>query len=191
MTKRPVRHHKSDRLICPGASAAEIACDHALAPFDRAARAMDAKWGIDRLPELVSPETAAKYGSAMAKLNTAIDSGDAEEVAARVGVCIRGMDALEAEAISLGHQPMPADVWIAEADGIRFGVCREPGDWPTLKAVHPDLVTYTLREVALALAHYRDTGLNFHAVKEAFPGAQITEIRQSPLAEELDDEIVF
>lgn len=191
MTKRPVRQHKQDRLICPGATAAEIACDHALAPFDRAARDMEAKWGIDRLPELVSPETAAKYGSAMAKLNAAIDSGDADEVAARVGVCIRGMAALEAEAISRGHQPLPGEFWLAEADGIQFGITKEAGDWPVIQAAYPGLVTYTLREVALALAHYRATGLAFHAVKAAIPGAQIAEIRQSPLAEELDDEILF
>ena len=44
-------------------------CDYALAPFDRRFREMDKKWGCDKLPELVSAETAAKWGSTMEKLN--------------------------------------------------------------------------------------------------------------------------
>jgi hypothetical protein len=42
--------------------------------------AMDKKWGVDRLVELVSPDMAERYGAAMAKLNAAIDARDPEQV---------------------------------------------------------------------------------------------------------------
>ena len=73
MTKRPNklgRQKLEDRLISPSAASPnEVACDLALGSLDRVAREMDRKWGVDRLPDLVSPEMAAKYGSAMGKLN--------------------------------------------------------------------------------------------------------------------------
>lgn len=191
MSKRPHRQNKGDRLIHPGASADEIRCDHAVAPFDRVAREMERRWGIDRLPELVSPATAQRYGAAIALLNEALAANDPQRCADMAANCIRGMEKMDAEARILGHQPLPGEFWLAEADGLQFGITKEAGDWPGIQAAYPGLVTYTLREVALALAHYRATGLAFHAVKAAIPGAQITEIRQSPLAEELDDEILF
>ena len=73
MTKRPSkpsRQKLEDRLTSPSAASPnEVACDLALGSLDRMAREMDRKWGVDRLPDLVSPEMAAKYGSAMGKLN--------------------------------------------------------------------------------------------------------------------------
>ena len=67
---KPGRQKLEDRLISPSAASPEgIGCDMALGGLDRMAREMDRKWGVDRLPDLVSPEMAAKYGSAMGKLN--------------------------------------------------------------------------------------------------------------------------
>ena len=188
MTPRPHRQGKGDRLIYPGASAAEIQCDHALAPFDRMALEMDRKWGIDRLPALVSPETAAKYGSAIAKLNAAINASDPDDTAARAGVCIRGMHAMDREASAAGHQPMPPTIWEIEIGGRICGIIQDNADWPVVAAHRPGLTTYTLREVAIALDHNK----NALAVKDQIPGAQITAIRQpSPIAVELDDDIPF
>jgi hypothetical protein len=67
---KPSRQKLEDRLISPlDASLNEVACDLALGGLDRMAREMDRKWVVDRLPDLVSPEMAAKYGSAMGRLN--------------------------------------------------------------------------------------------------------------------------
>ena len=81
---RPQRHHKGDRLMHSGAKPEEVACDFALGPFDTAARDTERKWGINRLEGLVSPETAAKYGSAIGKLNAALgtneDGGERDSV---------------------------------------------------------------------------------------------------------------
>ena len=187
---RPQRQRMADRLINPGATDDQIKCDYALAPFDRAARKMENLWGVDRLPELVSTETAAKYGSAMAKLNVAINADDPEMVAARAAVCIKGLAAMDAEARSLGHKPAPAEVWLYELDGHRFGIIRETGDWTTLQESHPGLTLYSLREVALALQSYKSALPKIEAIKAAFPGAEITAVR-SKLAEELEDDLPF
>jgi hypothetical protein len=72
--KRPTRQRKSDRMLHSGVTQEEIQCDYALAPFDHMAHSLDLKWGVDRLVELVSPDMAERYGSAMAKLNAAIDA---------------------------------------------------------------------------------------------------------------------
>lgn len=183
---RPRRERKADRLIVPGATADEIACDYALAPFDAAALDSERRWGIDRLPELVAPELAAKYGAAVAYLNDRINAADAAGTAAAATNCIRGLAAMDAAARAAGHQPLPAEVWIGEVDGHRFGVTRDLRDWPALAAAYPGLRVYSLREVGNALAHY---GQMVAAVKDQFPGAEAKPRPPTQLETELEDEI--
>lgn len=184
---RPQRHNKGDRLMHSGIKPEEVACDFALGPFDTAARNMERKWGVSRLEGLVSPETAARYGSALGKLNAAIDANDPAEVAARAGVCIRGMAAMDAEATAAGHQPIPPQVQEIEVDGKLCAVLWDGNAWPVYAALRPGVRTYTPREVANALAAY---GQTVAAVKDAFPSAEVKAVR-SPLAQALDDEIPF
>ena len=98
MAGQKYHRRKEDPLFWSGITAEELACDKAAAPFDEAIRQMDAKWGIGRLVANVSPETAAKWGSALAKLNAAIAARDVDETVARVGVLLRGLTAMDAEA---------------------------------------------------------------------------------------------
>ncbi len=77
--KRPLRKKAADRLIHEQMAREQIMCDYAIAPLDRLAIEMDNKWGIDRLPEIVSPATAARYGAAMAHLNASIEKADPAE----------------------------------------------------------------------------------------------------------------
>lgn len=186
---RPARHNKGDRLMHSGAKPEEVACDFALGPFDTAARDMERKWGINRLEGLVSPETAARYGSALGKLNAAIEAGDPAEVAVRVGVCIRGLSAMDKEATAAGHQPIPPAAQEIEVDGTLFAVLWDGNAWPVYAALRPGVRTYTPREVANALAAY---GQTVAAIKDAFPGAQVSAVRKpTPLEAELDDNIPF
>lgn len=183
--RRPRRKKLGDRLVTPDARADEISCDHAVAPFDRAARKADQTWGIDRLPELVSPATAAKYGSALAKLNAALEASQPDEVAARAAVCIRGLAAMEAEARAAGHQPMPDDFWMYEQNGDRIIIARTMTDWPLIEKMHPGVPIFSLTEVANALESYGQTVV---AVKQHFPGSEVKSIK--PIKkEELEDAI--
>jgi hypothetical protein len=184
---RPQRHGKGDRLMHSGAKPDEIACDFALGPFDTAARNMERKWGVDRLDGLVSPETAAKFGSAIGKLNAAIDAADPAEVAVRAAVCIRGLAAMDAEATAAGHKPIPPEAYEVEVDGQLCAVLADGNMWPVYAALRPGVRTYTPREVGLALAAY---GQTIAAIKDTFVGAQVTAVR-SPLAKELNDDIPY
>ncbi len=56
---------------------------------------MEIKWGCDRLPGLVAPQTAAKFGSAKAKLDAAIELNVAADVARTASVMLRGWAALD------------------------------------------------------------------------------------------------
>lgn len=183
MAKRPQRRRKSDRLICPGATRAEQECDMALAPFDRAARASETKWGIDRLPSLVSPETARVWGVTMANLNAALEACKPVDVVACVQSAMRGLEVMDAEATAAGHAPAQGLLFEFEiepdGDGqepFRFAVLEDDMEWRTVKDKRPDLVLFSKREIAQAIRFYMRSDL-FLEVKKQFPGAQISKIK--------------
>ncbi len=183
--RRPRRQKLGDRLTSPDARAEEIACDHGVAPFDRVATEMDRTWGIDRLPELVSPETAARYGSALAKLNAALEANNPEDCAARAAVCIRGMQSMDKEARALGHAPMPSGFWMYEQNGDTIIIAQDNRDWTLIEKIHPGIPIFSLREVANALEAYGQTVLE---VKKAFAGSEVKS--KSPISkEDMEDEI--
>lgn len=188
--KRPRRERKGDRLLNPGASKAQIECDYGIAPMDRLANELDRKWGIDRLPELVTPELAARYGAAMAYLNECIDAQDPAKCAEAAGNCIRGLHAMDAEATKLGRKPASGKYLEYELDGWKFGILFDDAEWQTAQAERPDLKFFSLREAAIALRTKMDTG-PIAEVKKHFPGAQVVEHRKTPLEELLNDTIPF
>jgi len=184
---KPRRQRSADRVLHRDVTAVQIKCDFALAGFDRMANAMDHKWGIDRLVELVPADVAAKYGSAMAKLNQAIDDQDPDEVAVRASVCIRGMQAMDQIATQAHGEPPTAQVWVVEADGYTFGLMRDPRAWQRAQEAYPKLELITEREMVLALTMYRRSLAKemIDAAKAAFPSAEVTAIRNK----ELEDDI--
>lgn len=191
MTKHNARHfaRRRDPLVHPGATSDEMAIGNTLAPFDRAVRETEVKWGIDRLPEIVSPESAAKWGSAVGKLNAAIDSGDVQEVTARVGVCLRGLAALDAEATAAGHRPISPEAIEIKVDGVLCVILADDAAWPKYAETRPGVRIYSLTEVANALAAY---GQTIAAIKDLWPGARVTAVRKpTPLEAELNDSIPF
>ncbi len=76
--QRGKRQKKSDIILHGNQSKDAIMCDYALGPVDRMANQMDQKWGIDRLPELVSVELAQKYGRQVGLMNEAVADNDVE-----------------------------------------------------------------------------------------------------------------
>jgi len=183
------RQKKSDRILHGNQSRDAIMCDYALAPVDRLAIEMDEKWGIDMLPELVSVETAQKYGSAVAKMNAAVEDGDVEECKLRCEVVIRGLKAMDAEAERLGAQRASKDVWEVEIEGKLFGIMKDGRAWRAIKKQRPELELLTLREVGLAYSWFRDNwaGELEKAAKQSFPGAEMIDIK----GKTFDDPIPF
>jgi len=176
--KRPYCQKKADRLLTPGADRTpeQIRCDYAVAPLDQRAREMDRKWGVDRLPELVSPETAQRFGSAMAKLNAAIDADHPDECLTRAKVVMRGFEAMDAEAEAAGAPKASSHVIEAEIDGWHFGILPDPQHWPAVAEARPDLTLFTMREIATLLR----TAQMHHPMIEAakkIGGAEIINIK--------------
>jgi len=184
MAKRPTRQKKDDRILHKSATANEIKADLSLAPFDAAVQAMDKRWGIDRLPELVSTESAAKWGKAMAGLNGAIDAQDPDKVKFWVEICLRGLTAMDAEAVSLGRPVSDPMIWEHEYEGQVYGIIEDGREWPAAYAKRPGIAIHTMREVAVALHEHRNNVVN--AVKLAFPGAEVKAVRR-PKADLKDD----
>lgn len=187
MANRPTRQKKDDRILHKGATANQIRADLSLAPFDKAVREMDRKWGVDVLPELVSVESAEKWGKAMAGLNGAIDAQDPDKVKFWVEVCLRGLAAMDAEAVALGRPMSDPDIWEYEYEGTTFGIIEDGRQWPAAYAKRPGIAIHTMREVAIALHAHRN-GL-VDAVKLSFPGAEVKAVRR-PKAD-LEDDIDF
>jgi hypothetical protein len=188
-TNRPRRERKGDRLLNPDANKAQIECDYAIAPMDRLALEMDRKWGIDRLPEIVTPEMATRYGQAMAHMNECIRLGDPAKCVAAANNCIRGLHAMDAEATKLGKQPASGAYTEYDLDGWKIGILHDDAEWRTAEAARPDLQFFSLREAAIALKTKIDTP-PIAAVKKAFPGARVVEHR-TPLNTLLNDSIPF
>ena len=182
-TNRPRRKKKADRLLNPGSSKDEIMCDYSIAPMDRLALEMDRKWGIDRLPEIVSPETAQRYGVAMAHLNECLESGDPEKCKAAAEGCMRGLQFMDAEATANGKPQAAGEFWEYELkegeQPFRFAVMADPYEWQASKAQRPDLQFFTMREVALALREYAKSKMVTEAQKH-FPQAEIVNIKTRP-----------
>lgn len=150
----------------------------ALKPLDAKAAELEARWGRGRLQELVSPETAAKFEAAKAKLDVAIHDADVGLVIKRAGVLLRGWDALEAEAIKSGNEAAPPDVWFCHApeeDGrpeVNFAIAKNNS---TANLAQTDLPVYTLDEVARIIRAWRNQHL-VHAVKDIWPDAEVVRL---------------
>ena len=162
----------------------------ALKPLDAVAADIELRWGKDRLETLVSPETAAKFEAARAKLDVAINDKNVDLVIKRAGVLTRGWTALEKEAIASGHRAAPPELWYATAPQ-EYGdkefqiVIAKDNSAATL--AETDLPVYTVTEVARIIRAWKAQHLT-HAAKEAFPGAEIVRIAGN---QEFEDEIPF
>lgn len=187
--RRPTRQKKSDRILHGGVKRAELICDMTAAPLDHKIAEMDRKWGHDKLVELVAPETAQKFGYALAKLYEAIDAGDAEKTAQWTGVCVRGLETLDREATERGAQRASEGVLEVELNGKVYGLLMDARSWDSVREARPDLVLVTPREMAVAVEWWRAHGLGamHEAVKQAFPGSEVIASRPFGVADNEDE----
>lgn len=174
MTARKYIPRKDDRLLLPGSTSAEIEAEYATKPFDRMARDMDMKWGVNRLPSLVGADMAQKFGKAVAHLNAMIDAGKPAEARAAAENAMRGLAAMDAAAEASGAAKADPRILEFEIDGFKGGILHDDDAWPAAQAARPDLRLYSLREVAVALRAATPPAVD--AIKAAFPGAQIVSI---------------
>jgi len=147
----------------------------AMRPVDAIASEMELRWGVGKLETLVTPETAAKFESARAKLDVAIFNKDPDLVIQRAGVMLRGWKALEAEALRLGHKPAPPELWYAKApeeyglDEMQFVIAK---DNSAATLAQTELPVYTVTEVARIIRLWRSQS-DVSKVKSIFAGAEV------------------
>jgi hypothetical protein len=152
---------------------------HSIKPLDRIAAEMEIKWGCDRLPGLVSPEMAAKFGSAKAKLDAAIENNAPSDVAKTTSVMMRGWAALDAEAVKGGHKPLEPQIWSQTTEaGFKFAVAQ--GNADAIKAIKTQqdlegVAVYSLDEIGRLLESGSMDLVN--TVKDSWPGATVTAVR--------------
>ena len=170
------------------------AIHHAILPLDRVASEMEMKWGCERLPSLVSPETAARFGSAKAKLDVAIQANDPQEVARRAVVMIKGWAKMDLEATETGHEALSPDIWsYTTSTGFKIAVARSNAD--ALKSIRTDdrlagVAVYSMDEIARILE--ADSYRLVETVNTTWPEAKITKIRKEKApAPEFDDDVPF
>ena len=151
---------------------------HSVQTLDEVVVQMDEKWGVDRLPALVSAETAARFGSAKAKLDAALEANDDVEVARRCSVLARGYAAMDVEAERLGREPMKPEAWLwRDEDGKPFAFVRESAEAISYGKANPGVAVFTMGEISRLAAIFQDeTGKIGTAAKIKFPGAEIVRI---------------
>jgi hypothetical protein len=146
----------------------------ALRPFWRAEDKASQRWGgIVRLQSLVSPELSARYGSAYAKLQSAIKSFDSQETARLAGVCIRGLEALDKAAIESHESFEPRAVFI-QHHGRQYVVAIDRADVAAIKA--PDNVpVLSIQELLECRQIVLDGQIKaLDAMQAAFPGSEVS-----------------
>ena len=170
------------------------AIHHALLPLDRAASEMELKWGCERLPSLVSPETSARFGSAKAKLDAAILANDPQEVARRAAVMIKGWDKMDVEAAESGHKALSPDIWChTTSTGFKLAVARSNAD--AIGVIRTDdrlkgVAVYSMDEIARILE--ADSYRLLDAAKKEFPGSVVADVRKKKAPAPLfDDQAPF
>ena len=179
---RPKRRKSHDRITHASAGPDEIKRDMLLAPLDGLAREMDRKWGIDRLPELVGADMAAIWGTTLANLNKAVSNGWVEvdqkkaqaDIAACVASAMRGLQAMDASAEGAGASKADITALEYKADnGTVIVVTQDERSWPAIQAERPDVVVYSLREVANALEASKGVFDMVNETKKHFPKAVV------------------
>lgn len=78
---------------------------------DEVAVAMEGKWGVDRLPRLVSQEMAEAFHRQAEMFNTAIWQGTPADVVSQADRMINAWTALDAQAVADGKPVMAPTVW--------------------------------------------------------------------------------
>ena len=164
---------------------------NALVEHDRVVADYESRWGVDRLPELVSQELRQRFYDQRDKLNQAIDLKDGRDVQHQVTVMCRAYAALERAAVDAGHKELTGEHWeMPMPDGRVLAVTKTMDEAGKVARDNRELVVYSLEELANLLhSRHNETMAKVDQVKSLFPGASITEVK--PSKELIDDEIPF
>ena len=161
----------------------------AITELDACVTGYEKRFGIDRLPELVSIETQVKYWSQVDKLDAAIDSDDADLVIKYAAGMQRAFKAMEIEARDRGHDELTGD-WFecTTKDGRVVIVASSFAESHKAARERPDALVYSIDEIAALLGSESVTNVA-NKVKELFPVATVVDVNSTKV--NLNDEIPF
>ncbi len=150
---------------------------------DALAAALEAKWGVDRLRLLVSPDLREKFDRQRYLVNRATWHGDLEDVRREASRMANAWRTLDRFAEAAGAKPLAPEVWeVALEDGSVAAIVRSNADAHAVIAQSRNVRVYTLEEIAKLIAAQPKIA----AIKQVWPGATVTAIRQTPMDDPLD-----
>jgi hypothetical protein len=150
----------------------------AITELDVCVSGFENRWGVDRLPELVSTETQVKYWRQVDKLDEAINSDDADLVIKYAAGMQRAYTIMQNEARERGHDELKGEWYECETPDGRVLIVA-----PSFEEAHkaakerPGCLIYAMPEVA-AIVCRDEAGRFVNAVKDVFPVATVESVRK-------------
>lgn len=155
-----------------------------LRPLDAIVNKLEQRWGVDRLVSLVTVETAAKFGSAKAKLDAAVQDGDVDLVQKKANVMMRAWMALDKEATSSNATPVKPNIWSAKGDdGQIYAFVQTLAEAQKVSKDSKDVRVFSIDEVVRIIEGEQMKLVG--SVKDVFADATIIS------SQHLDDEVPF
>lgn len=160
---------------------------------DEHARALNKRWGYNRLPYLVPIEWTERFVSQKHKWERACfecagspKPEDLERVRTHGQAMLRAFAKLEEVALAAGREPAPPGTWEFElADGTPVLLVRDRAEMDQPERPKGAQV-WALEEIVAILAQYPA----LRRAKDAFPQAEVIQLRTSAKTRELvDDEL--
>jgi hypothetical protein len=134
---------------------------------DQVWRGIEAKWGVGRLPVLISDETRLSMRRGMIAWQTALMEGDVEAVRALGPKIIHALGVMGREAERLGHKPLDVNVWeVMREDGTVVAITRTSAEAGAVARDGRALEVWSLEEVGRVLPR------PISDIKRVFPGAR-------------------
>ena len=145
---------------------------------------MEQKWGVDRLPRLVSEILSIKFDQQRNLLESAIKSNDAAQISKQSEGMRRAWVALDQAATADGHMPLGNAVWTEKhKTGDVIAVYRDDAQLVDIAAAGG--VSFTLEELVRLIP------TDVLVAKKEFHGIKVVDVRDKGGDDELNDEIPF
>ena len=162
-----------------------------IATVDHHARALNRRWGFNRLPHIVPIEHTERFIRQKHKWELACFecTGDPrpealDRVRRHGEAMLRAYDALEQLAQAAGHSPVPPDAWEFELrDGMPIRLVRDRAEMGQVDHP-PGGQVWALEEIATIIARFPELVLTKHE----FPQAEIVQMRTSAKTRALVDD---
>ncbi|USO03714.1 MAG: hypothetical protein H6853_00020 [Rhodospirillales bacterium] len=152
--------------------------------LDYLAREMEIKWGVDRLPLLVSDQMRGAFYRQKDLLDEALQSGDLTLIDIQVGGMKRAWQALDQAATQAGQPVLSADIWEVRlpVSGRVVAIVKTSAEAHAI--ARPDLETWTITEIAQLIDGMDESVAK---IKQLFPGAEVTAITKKEIPSEQQD----